>query len=65
MRTKRRLPLLKIRAFKGMAEKPSLPGPSPRKRQVEGWLRGRRAAMQPWRRGRIRPSTCRDLPKEP
>ena len=34
------------------------------KRHAEGWLRRRRASMQPWRRGRIRPTTCRDVPKK-
>jgi hypothetical protein len=35
-----------------------------KKRRAEGWLRRRRASMQPWRRGRVRPSTCRDLAEE-
>ena len=40
-----------------------LPGHGPvlRKRKTTGWLRGRRPEMQPWRRGRIRPSSCHDL----
>jgi hypothetical protein len=35
-----------------------------RKRRPEGWLQLRRASMQPWRRGRIRPSSCHDLKEE-
>ena len=35
--------------------------PVPRKRKTAGWRRGRRPEMQPWRRGRIRPSNCHDL----
>jgi hypothetical protein len=35
-----------------------------KKQRAEGWLRRRRASMQPWRRGRVRPSTCRDLSGE-
>jgi len=30
------------------------------RRRAEVWLKGRRASMQPWRRGRVRPSTSRD-----
>jgi hypothetical protein len=32
-----------------------------KKQRAEGWLQRRRASMQPWRRGRVRPSSCHDL----
>jgi hypothetical protein len=31
-----------------------------RKRKASGWKRRRRPTLQPWLRGRIRPSSCRD-----
>lgn len=30
-------------------------------RKSQSWMRRRRASQQPWLRGRIRPTTCRDL----
>ncbi|MCI0657320.1 MAG: hypothetical protein L0170_09655 [Acidobacteria bacterium] len=43
--------------------RPDLPIPSG-KRHAEGWLRRRRVSTLPWKRGRIRPSTCRDVAKK-
>jgi hypothetical protein len=35
-----------------------------RKRSAEGWMRRRRPTLQPWLRGRIRPSNCHDRKAE-
>lgn len=59
MRPKTRPSQSKFMAGKRPAE--SLPSG---KRHAEGWLRHRQPPLQPWKRGRIRPSTCRDVAKE-
>jgi len=64
MTTKRRPPLLKTTVFNRLSGVLPRHGPVPRKRKTAGWLRGRRPEMQPWRRGRIRPSSCHDLKEE-
>ena len=35
-----------------------------RKRKASGWMRRRRPILQPWLRGRIRPSSCHDRKEE-
>ncbi len=64
MRPKRRPPVLETSALARLSGGLPHQGPLARKRKTTGWLRGRRPEMQPWRRGRIRPSTCRDLAAE-
>jgi hypothetical protein len=65
MSTKERPPISKFSSVQRSAGWLASRDVLTRKRNPEGWLRRRRASMQPWRRGRIRPSTCRDLAGEP
>ena len=60
MKTKTRMLLPQMSAMKRLSRKPLIPS----KRRTTAWWRGRQAPLQPWRRGRIRPSTCRDLREE-
>jgi hypothetical protein len=64
MRPKRSPPLPKTSAFYRLSEGLPRYVHIPRKRKSAAWRRGRRPEMQPWRRGRIRPSSCHDLAEE-
>jgi hypothetical protein len=59
MKARTRPPQSRLLYLNGLNGRTSLNLPSG-KRNAEGWLQRRRASQQPWRRGRIRPSTCRD-----
>jgi len=54
---------MKANLRRSLSRKPGLTTFSGQWLQRIGRLRGRHAPLLPWRRGRIRPSTCRDPSK--
>jgi hypothetical protein len=61
MSAKRRPPLPQTFALNRLSGGLPRQFPLARKRKTSAWLQGRRPATQPWKRGRIRPSSCHDL----